>query len=125
VTTQAISLDAPLDALVEAEGASGDSPAWRSEALAYDFAVETPAHQLQASEYFGKGLDWFHFDIVGVRVPFAPPTTTERVVVPAALQFRGMPHPKWWRFASAVGCSCRTRALSGRASAGDQSYCSS
>jgi hypothetical protein len=98
VTTQAISLDAPLDALVEAEGATGDSPAWRSEALAYDFAVETPAHQLQADEYFGKGLDWFHFDIVGVRVPFAPPTTTERVVVPAALQFRGMPHPKWWRF---------------------------
>src|SRR2546421_559848 len=38
-TTQAISLDAPLDALVEGESASGDSPAWTSEALEYSFAV--------------------------------------------------------------------------------------
>src|SRR6266576_3522803 len=33
-TTQTVSLDAPLDALVEAEAASGDSPAWSSEVLA-------------------------------------------------------------------------------------------
>lgn len=97
-TTQAIPLDAPLDALVEAEVAAGDSPAWSSEALAYSFGVATAAHQLQASDYFGKGLDWFQFDLAGVSVPATLPPTTERRVVPAALQFRGMPHPKWWRF---------------------------
>jgi hypothetical protein len=96
--TEAISLDAPLDALVERETASGDSPAWSSEALAYAFAIETPAHRLQATDYFGKGLDWFHFDLAGVRAPSPAPPATERRVVPAALQFRGMPHPKWWRF---------------------------
>lgn len=96
--TQAISLDAPLDALVEGETASGDSPAWASEALEYRFAVETPAHRLEAREYFGKGLDWFHFDLAGLTAQSPAPTTTERRVVPTALQFRGMPHPKWWRF---------------------------
>jgi len=95
---QPISLDAPLDALVEAELAGSDSPAWSSEALAYSFDAETPAHQLRASDYFGKGLDWFHFDLAGVRVPDTLPPATERRVVPAALQFHGMPHPKWWRF---------------------------
>src|SRR5215472_9285859 len=48
---QPIPLDTPLDALVEAELASGDSPAWSSEALAYSFDIETPAHQLRASDY--------------------------------------------------------------------------
>jgi hypothetical protein len=97
-TTQAVSLDAPLDALVEGETASGDSPAWSSEALAYGFGLETAAHRLQATDYFGKGLDWFHFDLAGVTAQSPAPATTERRVVPAALQFRGMPHPKWWRF---------------------------
>src|SRR5437763_9251647 len=60
--TQSISLDAPLDALVEGETGSGDSPAWSSEALSYDFRLETAAHGLQATDYYGKGLDWFHFD---------------------------------------------------------------
>jgi hypothetical protein len=97
-SSQPVPLDAPLDALVEAETAAGDSPAWSSEALAYSFAVDTPSHRLQASDYFGKGLDWFHFDLAGVSAPDRTPPTTERRVVPAALQFAGMPHPKWWRF---------------------------
>jgi hypothetical protein len=95
---QTVSLDAPLDALVEGETTSGDSPAWSSEALAYGFGLETASHQLQATDYSGKGLDWFHFDLVSTTTPASPPATTERRVVPAALQFRGMPHPKWWRF---------------------------
>jgi hypothetical protein len=95
---QTTSLDAPLDALVEAEATSGDSPAWSSEALAYSFGLETAAHRLQATEYFGKGLDWFHFDVAGVSAPSPAPPQMERRVVPAALQFRGMPHAKWWRF---------------------------
>jgi hypothetical protein len=96
--TQPVSLDAPLDAMVEREAEGGDSPAWSSEALAYSFGLATASHQLSASDYFGKGLDWFHFDLVSVTAPASPPVTTERRVVPAALQFRGMPHPKWWRF---------------------------
>ncbi|HEX2339451.1 MAG TPA: hypothetical protein VHI98_03140 [Vicinamibacterales bacterium] len=97
-SSQPVSLDAPLDALVEAEAASGDSPAWNSEALAYSFGVETAAHKLQATDYFGKGLDWFHFDVAAVSTPASPPATTERRIVPTALQFRGMPYPRWWRF---------------------------
>src|SRR5262245_34558963 len=96
--TGPVSLDAPLDALVEAETDSGDSPAWRSEALSYSFGVETPAHQLQATEYSGKGLDWFHFDLMQTRAPATPAAEVNVRVVPAGLQFRGMPHPKWWRF---------------------------
>ncbi len=97
-SSQPVSLDAPLDALVEAEAASGDSPAWNSESLAYSFGVETAAHKLKATDYFGKGLDWFHFDVAAVSAPASPPATTERRIVPTALQFRGMPHPRWWRF---------------------------
>jgi hypothetical protein len=97
-SSQPVSLDAPLDALVEAEAASGDSPAWSSESLAYSFGVETAAHKLKATDYFGKGLDWFHFDVAAVSAPASPPATTERRIVPTALQFRGMPHPRWWRF---------------------------
>jgi hypothetical protein len=97
-TTQTVSLDTPLDALVEGETASGVSPAWSSEALAYGFGLETASHRLQATDYFGKGLDWFHFDLASATAPSSPLEVTERRVVPAALQFRGMPHPKWWRF---------------------------
>lgn len=93
-----VSLDSPLDALVEAETDGGDSPAWSSEALAYNFGVATAAHTLQATDYFGKGLDWFHFDIAALNTPDSSPPSVERRVVPTALQFRGMPHPKWWRF---------------------------
>jgi hypothetical protein len=95
---QSVSLDGPLDALIESETASEDSPAWSSEALAYNFRLETAAHGLQATAYYGKGLDWFHFDLVSTTAASSPPAATERRVVPAALQFRGMPHPKWWRF---------------------------
>jgi hypothetical protein len=96
--TVPINLHAPLDALVEAEADSGDSPAWNSEALSYSFGIETPAHQLRATDYSGKGLDWFHFDLAHTIAPATPPADTTVRVVPAALQFRGMPHPKWWRF---------------------------
>jgi hypothetical protein len=93
-----ISLDAPLDALVEGEASNGDSPAWSREALSYSFGVATAAHRLEATDYFGKGLDWFHFDLAATNAPASTLAATEVRVVPAALQFRGMPNPKWWRF---------------------------
>lgn len=96
--SQTVSLDAPLDALIEAEADNGESPAWSSEALAYTFGAATSAHKLLAADYFGKRLDWFNFDVESVTVPASPPPATERRVVPTALQFRGMPYPKWWRF---------------------------
>ena len=40
---RAVNLDDPLEALVERESASGDAPAWQSEALEYEFAAETTA----------------------------------------------------------------------------------
>jgi hypothetical protein len=96
--SQVLALDAPLDALVEGETAAGDSPAWSTEALEYSFSVETDTHRLSAGEYHGKGLDWFHFDLATASPPAAASAAVETRVVPIGLQFRGMPHPRWWRF---------------------------
>lgn len=88
----------PLEWAVEREDEEGGSPAWTSAALEYRFAVEAGDHMLQAEEYEGWGLDWYHFDLAGERGALSQPeTSAPRRIVPTALQFRGMPHSRWWR----------------------------
>jgi len=88
----------PLDCLVEAETAAGDSPGWRTDALEYQFEAATTGHALKAGDYHGRGLDWYHFDYVGGHGDL--PTPVEHSYVPSALQFAGAPHPRWWSFES-------------------------
>ncbi len=95
---KSVALDphAPLEALVEAEAAAGDAPAWRSEALEYGFEVLTDAQRLRASDYGGRMLDWHHFDLAKATTE-AGIDDGARQFVPTQLHFRGAPHPRWWR----------------------------
>lgn len=95
--SRAITPDQPLESLVEPEGATGESPAWRSAALEYAFAVESDSHTLQAQEYPGRNLDWYHFDVAKPKIAAAPATQVRRMT-PTQLYVRGAPHPRWWRF---------------------------
>jgi len=91
-----VDLDAPLEWAVEREGAAGDSPAWRAEALEHVFDLGTDAHTLRATEYTGPRLDWYGVDLAAV-TSAAPTSTGTRRVVPTQLSVPGAPHPRWWR----------------------------
>ena len=95
-TSQPIDLDHPLEAVVESEDDLG-SPAWRSAALEYSFGAATKGHDLVASEYTGSHLDWYHFDLDGVRDVTADRTVTADIL-PAKARIQGTPHTRWWRF---------------------------
>ena len=86
----------PLEALVEAETAAGDAPAWRAQALEYNFEIETAAHRLRATDYGGAMLDWHHFELAKL-TGGAGVDDGVRQIVPTQLYFRGAPHPRWWR----------------------------
>jgi hypothetical protein len=91
----------PLEYAVESEDpATGLSPAWRRDALEYRFVANTAEHELQASDYDGLGLDWFHFDL-SARRGLPDPTLQTESLLPSALTFPGAPHPRWWQFESA------------------------
>ena len=94
---QPVNLDGPLEALIEAEIAGGDAPAWRAEALEYSFAAETSSHRLVGRDYVGRALDWYSFDVAGEK-PVSAVTTVTRQMTPTQLYFPGSPNPRWWRF---------------------------
>jgi hypothetical protein len=93
----AVNLDDPLEELIERESASGDAPAWQSEALEYAFGAETAAHRLSAHHYAGRALDWYNFDVAAAKQAVAPAPVT-RQMTPTQLYFPGAPSPRWWRF---------------------------
>lgn len=83
--------------------------AWLSNHLEYNFALhlptteEFPAEQLVADQYHGGRLDWYAFD---QNAPAASDTTKPRprwgepvsqTFIPMPLEFRGMPHPRYWQ----------------------------
>jgi hypothetical protein len=76
---------------------------WSDGALEYRFRVAAPVPAgeltLDASEYRGGTLDWYHFR----RVPDADPLgatgkagSREVTVLPTPLRFHGMPAPRFW-----------------------------
>ena len=98
--TETVDPHMPLEYAVEREDpATGVSPAWRTDALEYRFDAVTEAHELEASDYDGAGLDWFHFDL-SARLSAAAPTLKTASVLPGALTFPGAPDPRWWQFES-------------------------
>jgi hypothetical protein len=88
----------PLDARVEAEQDRGTSPAWNSEKLEYLFNLGGGGWNLHAEEYRGRGLDWYHFDVMTAPDDPSAGVQQSRRVVPTNLTVTGMPHPRWWRF---------------------------
>lgn len=92
-----LNLDVPLDAVVEDEtGADGDSPAWNSAALEYEFDVNTAEHTLSARDYQGRDLDWWHFSLAKQEAQRVTKADETRMT-PANISFKGAPHPRWWR----------------------------
>lgn len=86
----------PLDALVEAEE-NDAAPAWEPTQLDYGFALTSQTRQAVASDYTGKGLDWYHFDnFTNVGASSQAVETVE--MTPNQMGFRGAPYPRWWRF---------------------------
>jgi len=58
---------------------------------------------LAAQAYPGGHLDWhaFSYDTSGLRLGATSQTaraTVTRTVIPGAVRFSGMPHPRWWAF---------------------------
>src|SRR4051794_24026154 len=94
--SSSVDLNHPLELAVEAEDSRG-SPAWRSAALEYAFEVSTSAHDLVASTYTGSHLDWYHFELAGLR-DARPDRQMSVDVLPDHVRIRGAPHPRWWRF---------------------------
>jgi hypothetical protein len=93
----AVNVDDPLEELIERESASGDAPAWQTEALEYAFDAETAAHRLSARNYAGRALDWYNFDLSATKQATVPAPVT-RQMTPTQLYFPGAPNPRWWRF---------------------------
>ena len=97
-STDAVPSDTPLDVVVERETTEGASQLWLTEALEYGFNVSGDGTKLAASEYHGRNLDWYHFDVVERNAPATPLPIKETRMIPTMLTFRGAPHPRWWRF---------------------------
>lgn len=88
---------APLEAIIEAE-TSGSAPAWRSEALEYEFGLETSSQKFIADSYSGFGLDWYEFDLESKTDGGTDDTPIQ--TIPTQINFKGAPHPKWWHIES-------------------------
>lgn len=77
--------------------------AWVPNHLEYNFSLELPAENghktlLNADQYASGHLDWYAFD--EQRGAPAPDEAVEEKVqsfIPTPLQFRGMPHPRFWQ----------------------------
>ena len=82
--------------------------AWSARRQEYrmGIAAEGPAgtFTLDAPEYPGGRLDWFHFDVTSRPEPDGPSVQTPGLIrkrltsLPVPLQIAGMPAPRWWEF---------------------------
>jgi len=84
--------------------------AWEPDGLEYRFACAAPRTGremvLTAEEYYHGHLDWYNLDIdpgaatLGDAPPPIVPTLKPdtQTVLPAPLEFQGMPNTRWWEF---------------------------
>jgi hypothetical protein len=81
--------------------------AWVPEKLEYQFKVSAPAQEgelvMAAREYYSGHLDWYAFEVqgdasLGGEAGPGTPETSVQTVVPTAIDFEGMPAPRWWEF---------------------------
>lgn len=98
--------------------ADNDDPVWSPHQLEYRFACSAPERDgapggpqtvLVAEEYAQGHLDWYAFDVVSDPEATLPDKPGERVddevlddeiltFLPSAIEFGGMPSPRWWEF---------------------------
>lgn len=84
--------------------------AWKFSQLEYGFALGTPPSRqnvLVADEYYQGHVDWYSFDIdnrrpiliEGEPAPSVTPPDEGELAsfIPAPINFKGMPHPRFWQ----------------------------
>jgi hypothetical protein len=87
---------------------SDGASAWSSHRLEYRFglsaAVPGSTIELDAPEYPGGRLDWYHFDVRSTPKTAAPREHVDGLVrkiltsLPMPLEFAGIPASRWWEF---------------------------
>ena len=97
-----VDVSQPLEFAVEAEVDTQPPNAWSSAALEYSFAATTTAHTLEASEYHGDQLDWYHFDLAKV-TNVQPDSTSSTTMIPTTITLPGAPNSRWWQFEQSIG----------------------
>jgi hypothetical protein len=74
-------------------------PTWRADRLGYGFACSASGAGMEfvAEEFRGGLLDWYAFDAARAAVaPGAEPPVVGLSFLPTAIQFAGMPSPRYW-----------------------------
>jgi hypothetical protein len=71
---------------------------WRAERLGYTFACSASGAgtNFVAEEFRGGSLDWYAFDANRTETPAAEPAAVGLSFLPTAIQFAGMPSPRYW-----------------------------
>lgn len=81
--------------------------AWKPEQLEYQFAISSPNKVMHAEEYYHGHLDWYNVDVdrdtlslgeLPAEIPVPVPFQETRSLIPAPVQFEGMPNTRWWAF---------------------------
>lgn len=88
-----------------------DEDAWVPERLEYQFACSAPLAEgekvLAAEEYYHGHLDWYNLDVdrrspglgeIDGEPPPDPRSTDTQTLIPAPVEFEGMPNTRWWAF---------------------------
>lgn len=86
-----------------------DQSAWQPERMEYGFSLDIPfrsnqKERLIAEGYPGGRLDWYDMDlrhipeaVLSTHLGAIPGEEKTNVFLPSMVQFRGMPHPRFWQ----------------------------
>ena len=86
---------------------TGPSPSWVDARMEYQFSVDASATDTPcafvADHYTGEPLDWPSFDhsATALGAISAPPAAVTRTLIPAPVNFKGMPAPRYWQLEDA------------------------
>ena len=86
---------------------TGPSPSWVDARMEYQFSVDASATDAPcafvADRYTGQPLDWPSFDHSAnpLGAIGAPPAAVTRTLIPAPVNFKGMPAPRYWQLEDA------------------------
>lgn len=82
---------------------------WHSSHLEYRFAMAPapgdPSRTLLTDEYYGDGLNWYHFDYAteqSLSSVELQTQTQEQHVFPSEISYPGMPAARWWEMEDAL-----------------------
>jgi len=98
IESETFDLKVPLEMKVEEEkqtqAGTYSVKGWNPKRLEYSFRIQKADTQLNAEEYYGNDLDWFHFDLVNIgQINEASVSVATK---PVPVSFKGMPLARWW-----------------------------